>query len=348
MTQTRKAKRFVYNIWCSLFVLIFLYTFCYHFLGNKVPIISHSYKQFLLQHTEDKRLIIDSGSNSLHGINCNILEKELGVLTINLSDNASYPLNNKLLRIEQYSHTGDILLLPLEWIYYTYTEIPKNFLDNIIGNLNYYYFYGSLVEEIEQMWGAPFVSFTNGIDYHINLMKNKNEYIEEYINKFNNGERGSFVYTESYSTDKNVNTGECDSYIFGEALNRGLVLSKIFKKNVKTVKRMQKTGIKVFFTWPIAVGDDCYSNQNIKKIDQFISIIKDYMHDNELSIIGDPYENKFFGKDMLDTHYHIIPEARDLHTKRLVEEIKQSISSKWFKQNQVSTPSLNISLEQDR
>ena len=100
-----------------------------------------------------------------------MLEKELGVLTINLADHAGYPLHNKLLRIERYSHPGDILILPLEWPYYTYSKVPGVFSENILGKINHYYFYDSKIEEIKQIWKSPFSSFSKGVKNLTKLIK---------------------------------------------------------------------------------------------------------------------------------------------------------------------------------
>jgi len=344
VTQIKKAKRFLLMIGASLISLIVLYTIIYHYLGNRDFIVTNSYKQFLLQHTEGRRFIIDSGSNSFHGINTEMLEKELGILTINLADNAGFPLNNKLLRIEEYSHSGDIVMLPLEWFYYTYSDVPGNFSENILGDLRHYYFYDSLFDEVLQIWSSPFSSFRRGIKRHRKLIRKKNEYLKEHIEKFNNGERGTFNSIEPVTLEAEIKVSACDPFIFGKTLTEDFVLSEIFKKNVKTIKRLQKKRIKVFFTWPIVVGKDCYSKTNRKKIDHIIHIIKNYIQENGLTIIGSPYENNFLEKDMLDTNYHIIPEAREQRTKRLIMDIRQSTVYKWFEQNQAMSYSLDISL----
>ena len=344
MTQIKKAKIFLLIALGSLFSLIFLYTISYYFLANIDFTVTRSYKQFLLQHTEGERFIIDSGSNSIHGINASMLEKELGVLTINLADHAGYPLHNKLLRIEQYSHPGDILILPLEWPYYTYSKVPGVFSENILGKINHYYFYDSKIEEIKQIWKSPFSSFSKGIKNLTKLIKYN--YLKKHIEKFNNGERGTSIKTERDRDALNIVTKNitCDRYVFGMELNQEFVLSKTFKNNIKTINRLQKKGIKVFFTWPVVAGDNCYSKKDRKKIDSIISTVKNYIQENGLTIIGDPYANVFSRKYLLDTYYHVIPEARDVRTKKLITDIRQSTVYQWFKQNPAVPYSLDISL----
>lgn len=345
MATIKKAKRFLFIVWFSLFGFIILYTYCYHLLGNRNITVSHSYKQFLIQHTKGKRFIIDSGSNSYYGINARMLEDELGILTINLADHAGYPLKNKLLRIEQYFHSGDIVLLPLEWGHYTNEDVPGIFLENILGDLHHYYFHESLIEEIKQIWKLPLSSFIKGIKRHIKFIKKSDIYLKEHIRMFNNGGRGTFIkYAEVFSLDKGLKDRTCDQYVLQKGLEQGANLSETFKQNVKIIKRLQRKGIKFFFAWPVVVGDNCYSKKNREKIDRLTNIIKDYLQENGLDIIGNPYENKFLGKDMFDTYYHLKQEARDVHTKKLIEDITQSANFNWFKQNTAVSPSLDISL----
>ena len=48
----------------------------------------YAYKNYLISNTtEQNRIIVESGSNSYHGINSQMLENHFGKLVINLADN---------------------------------------------------------------------------------------------------------------------------------------------------------------------------------------------------------------------------------------------------------------------
>lgn len=334
MTKIKKNKYFLLKVLVSSISLVIIYISCYHFLITRDIKVSHSYKQFLLQHTKGKRLIIDSGSNSLFGINSKMLEKELGFLTINLADNAGYPLKNKLLRIEKYSHKGDIILLPLEWQYYTYKKIPDVFLNNLMGNLSFYYFKDSFNEELKLIQKTPIYKFLDNLKYHQSLIENEGLNLKNHIKKFKNGERGDYVDDGGVlELDAGTKSVKCDQYVLGSALENGFILTDKFKKNNKIIKRLKKKNIQVFFTWPVVAGDSCYYKSNSNNLNKLITQIRGYMKKNELLIIGSPYENRFPKESMLNTYYHLNKNARDRYTKMLILNIKQSKAYLWFKNN---------------
>jgi hypothetical protein len=341
-----QAKHFLRTIIIALISMILVYIMFFYYFAHTNASISHSYKQFLLQYTQGKRLIIDSGSNSFHGINSKMMEKEFGLLTINLADNAGYPLKNKLLRIEEYSHSGDILLLPLELDYYVYNKIPSIFSNNLLGLLNYYY-YNSFFEELFNIWRSPFSTLINSIKYKKRLLKKKKKYLKQHINQFNLGFRGDYFLQHEPPTppaDPATEQLTCDQYILAKSIRHKQLISPIFKENIHIIKRLKTKGIHVFFTWPVVVGNNCYSKKYQKGLNLFISRIKQYLNDNELFIVGDPYANKFPTKDMLNTYYHVIHETRDIHTKKLILDIKTSKAYPWFQQVNREEHKLTISL----
>ncbi len=342
MSQVKKSKSFLLMIGGSLISLIIIYTLSYYLLATREILVSHSYKQFLLQHTQGQRLIIDSGSNSFFGIDSNLLEKELNILTINLADNAGYPLKNKLLRIEKYSHQGDIIMLPLEWQFYSYDKIPDVFLNNLLGNLNYYH-QKSPLQDIKQVWSTPFSIFITDLNHYRKSIKNNSSNLNEYHIKFNNKERGDFIQENFVlEFEKASKVTPCDEYVLGNALKNNFTLSIIFKENIKLIQQLQKKGLHIFFTWPVVVGDNCYSDKRVAELKRFVNLIKKTMKDNGLIIVGDPYENKFSQKFMLNSYYHINAKARTIHTKKLIKHIKKSVIHSWFNQNESSSYLLNI------
>ena len=61
---------------------------------SKIPA---TYKWFLLKEVPGPRIIFESGSNSHHAINTDVLSAELGMTAINIADNAGYSLEDKII-----------------------------------------------------------------------------------------------------------------------------------------------------------------------------------------------------------------------------------------------------------
>ena len=330
MKTTKKAKQFLLTVLILSFITPLLYIIIYHQVGNSTVLIDKYYKPFILQHTKGSRIIIDSGSNSLYALDTYMIEKEFHIQTINLSDAAAYPLEQKLLRIEKYLTKDDIILLPLEWKYYSRIQLGDFFKNNLLGKLNYYYNFNSNLDEFTQILNTPFPNFIKNIKYR--LLYNQYEYLGRNIEKFNNNERGTRINNRNFNSEL---TMSCDKYLFLKQLKNGYELSDTFKKNIQIIKRLQTKSKQIIFTWPTVANDTCYSAEYRPKIDKFVIKIKKYLADNEIEIIGNPYESKFPTKDMADTYYHVKPNVKEIRTKQLINSIKQHSVKKYFSEDKL-------------
>jgi len=324
LTEVKQAKHFLWSIVISLVTIVISYTLFFLWIGNREIEISHSYKQFLLQHTVGNRFIIESGSSSHYGINSNMIEDQLGILTINLADNGSYPLRNKLQRLLKYAKKKDIVLMPLEWRYYTHDIAPDVFKENLFGSLNFYYFRNtSLLNEIIEIWNSPFSTFANALQFHRRNAKRSEAYLKNYLYRFNNKQRGEHLYTGPLPlAEDGTKTLTCDQYVFFSQLQYGFKINHIFLENLKLIKKLKEKGIEVIFTWPAVAGNNCYKSKYQAKINQLSIDIKKLLEKNHILIIGNPYDSSFPKKYMLNTFFHLIPEARDTRTQKLINEVK--------------------------
>lgn len=271
MKTIKKSKQFLSKVAILLITIPILYIFIYHQVSNITILINKYYKPFLLQHTKGSRIIIDSGSNSLYALDSYMIEKEFNIQTINLSDAAAYPLKQKLLRIEKYVNKNDIILLPLEWKYYSRIELGDFFKNNLLGKLHYYYNFNSNFEELTQIFNTPFIKFIKNIIYKYKLSRKQYKYLEKNIEKFEKNERGTRTNNKKFLSQL---TMSCDQYLFAKQLKNGYELSDTFKENIKIIKRLQTKSKQIIFTWPTVANDTCYSEKFRPQIDKFVIKIK--------------------------------------------------------------------------
>jgi len=322
MFKLSKSKKFVLSIFLFLFLFISLYIFLYEYTVSKKSWGVHSYKNFLLENTKEfPRIIFDSGSSLYHSINSQILEEEFNRVVINLGDNGGYPLKYKLLRIAKHANKNDIVILPLEYIHYSYQFIPKSFYDNIFGSLSFYYSSLSAFDRLSFISQTPFSSL-----FYSFLEENKNiDNSYEYIKKFNDKKRGDFEFVQKYPLDTGTKTVSCEMYILTTQIAHNFIISDIFRENMELLKKIEEDkGIKFILTYPAVVGDNCYSGVYKEKIKNFIKNIKAILKDNNIAFIGELEDSDFDKIYMNNTYYHVIPKARDIRTKRLIDAIKKS------------------------
>jgi len=334
----KNHKRFLFLIILFLIVLNALYLLSFHLMVKKDGLISSSYKQFLLENTTSPRLIIESGSNAKYGIDSGLMSEALNISTINIADNAGVALRYKLLRVESYAKAGDIVLLPLEWQYYSRDGLTSIFTDTIFRPHHYYYKHLSFIEKIKLAYQIPFSSLKKRVEYLLSHKKeDNNPFVEftrfkEFTQRHHDGDRGDVQERHNKTAKKLDNYGieSCYDYVFLTQLERGFVISDTFKENVKIIKRLQKKGIKVLFTWASVTGEDCYSIKHHKEIEKFSKEVRSFLTQNGIAIVGDVYDSEFSKEYMYNTFYHLQYRAKIVRTKRLIERINASPYRVWF------------------
>ena len=333
--MVKNYKLFTFFLILSFFVVNLFYIYFFDRIVYKKKEISYIYREFLLEKTKTPRLIIESGSNSLYGIDSKMLEDRFNILTINISDNAGFPLKYKLLKIEKYAKKGDIILLPLEWQYYSRTKGTKEFYDFFFKYSPSYYEVLSNYEKLNLIYHTPFSSLRQNISIS-NLFDNERykyhkEYhkLKDYMLIFNDGKRGDVEYK---LPKKSLNDNKiCSSYIFEEQLKNGFKISQRFKDNMKYLKKLEKKGIKFLITCPVVVGKGCYEGDHGKYFKILFKDIKEYFKKNNINFIGNFTDSSFEKRYFLNTYYHILREAKKIRTERFIKRIENSPYIDWFK-----------------
>ena len=356
MSKIYKKFIILFFFFCSflcIFYFILIYLLIY--FGNANTSLVHYYKTFLLKEIDkNERIIIDSGSNSHHGIFAEMLEEYFKIPSINIADVGAIPLHAKLARLEKFVKKGDILIMPLEYEYYS-TENMKNnfFLDNIFFEFSWYFDFLSYKDKIALVFNIPFsslISYTSKIKslikndlFDTNMHKNN----IKFLNQFYNSKIDINKITDSELKDafSNFKINKFGDYTYkGEVIVSDIAKEwinncqkSIFKGNInkKAVKlldnffeNMKKRGVVVILTYPVVVGDNCY-NFNTKTGLNFKFFLEDLKTKfSDTIFIGNWQDSYFEKKYLLDTPYHVNQEAQIINTKRLIKLIEPYIKRK--------------------
>ena len=120
-----KAKTFVFVtlMLLPLYVLIYVLLFFYQLnapVGASYWVDSlYKYKEYRMSKLDAPRLIIVGGSNVLFGINTEEVEKSTGYKVINFGVHAGMDFDYIYYRLKKNIHKGDIVVMPLEYSYYS-------------------------------------------------------------------------------------------------------------------------------------------------------------------------------------------------------------------------------------
>lgn len=280
-----------------------------------------TYKWLLLKETPGQRLVIESGSNSHHGLDAKRMTEELGLTTINIADNGGYDIEDKIARLERYVGAGDTVLLPLEWSYYYRDEVTDNYFEAMFaGNRDYFNTLG-LKDKVKRALTLPprtFMTLANAAPKPEETPTVHDMFISAAL-----APHGGTSRAESIGPGLNVANQSCDDYLFVSGYQeRGLNMSNRYRGALKRLAKLREKGVAVYLAWPAMAGEGCLTS------DPAIMAFKEAI-EAEANALGlhyiDAVSNSIFDQSLQDdTPYHLITRGRDIRTGRMIAALKQA------------------------
>jgi hypothetical protein len=239
-----------------------------------------------------------------------------------VAENAATPLSFRITRLEKYLKTGDIVIMPLEWAYYTRTSIPSDFTEEVAVTGYLSEFYYSLPNTAEKFMFfvrnvniGQIVSGTKrryALTSNANIRKSYQRVMEEKFNWSGVTQNSPQNRTRHFG----VKGVSCRDYI----LDPGGEIRDFVHLTAARLAELQKSrGVTIVLTWPAVAGTDCY---NFDRTDLFVARLKAIFNNAGLIVVGDPRRSYFSEEHMLDTYYHVDIDAAYVRTRRLIEDIE--------------------------
>ena len=273
-------------------------------------------KESYANSVKGRKIVVASGSNTFCGVNAAKMEEELGVPVVNYGMTISLQYYT-LARLQKSLHQGDIVILPLEYAFYTYNkyQFEEEALAYITGYDKNFFLSMPPLEKIN------FIFQWSPIDL---LRYNKEQILLSYEN------------STGYPKDKyhlNIN-GDTINYPTQKS-SQDLMDSvpvKVFQEKPVTLDAKnelkkfivfcQENGITVLAAWP----NFLWNNDQFPEDDaQGIMEIEKFFQDNQVEILGSYtdciYDVKFFS----DSRYHLNEAGREIHTKYLIDKLKDKL-----------------------
>lgn len=288
----------------------------YDFFTTRNRVVPYSYPQLLLESIAAPRIVVDAGSSSMFGIEPDLIEQAFRTPTIDVADNGSIPLDIKIYRMLRYARSGDILIVPLEWVYYTRDAVPLDFIDKTPDE--YAAYYGSLPFAQRLSFAVRHVSLHNLSDagrlyLRKDLRRRHYRQIRDEMAKWPLGDR-----KDDNRRRSSVTNIDCADYIAAAG-----EIPPIVPWAAKQLSELQaKRNVRVYLTWPSVAGSDCYAmtNGRLPLADQVRAIFER----NGITVVGEPADSYFTPEHMLDTYYHVDSSAARVRTERLIARLKEA------------------------
>lgn len=326
--------KFVFKIGVFGLILIspftFYHLFIYILLEKENSGSKTSYRNFLLEEIPSPRIILESGSNTNFGIHAQTLEKTFNVPCINIADDVAIPLFMRIARLRQLSDSNDIIILPLEYIYYNRNKIPHQIFIRLHRDLNYFYEYLSLKEKVNLSFAIPPATLIDNIfqeSHHVsNSTLSKSKWLGEYLmnsnwlSPFGDFENYSSPSKWKYPADTNFT-----KYNYGANILEEPTIE--FFDLLSGLADLQANGRMIFFTWPVICG----SKEELRiarSYSSFYQKIRQNVEDAGFVFLGKPEETMFDAdKFMYDTPAHLNEKGRQIRTELLIEHLKPHLDS---------------------
>lgn len=298
------------------------------------------YSQFLLEAASELqgKVVIESGSNSVHGLDASRLSDYFEAPVIIAADVQGYPLRKKVFRLERALNKGDVVILPLEWhYYYRPAESSRKFVEGVADkerHLAHYVVDLPVAERVrfilqEYPLRNAFESITipraevSDMNWAIKRLDKFKATLLARDNLSAGGtirdgpEEAQFVKSRKYNCDKSL------LYRRGGAQ---LSLSDNFLANLDLLQKLHNRGVSVYLTWPVVVdapADKCYSTPGLReKLDVFAEEIVEAVESRGMKMLGEYSGTHFTQECFLNTNYHIRWSCAPQRTQYLIDQLE--------------------------
>ncbi|HAX7483228.1 TPA: hypothetical protein JTN37_004547 [Escherichia coli] len=264
----------------------------------------------------NERVIIVAGSNGLFGFDSDLIAKETGMDVVNLSLHAGLDLSFYRMMIEQTVRKDDVVVMPLEFSYYSLKdEYTGWFVDNMMAWGDDYLKWLSPWKKIEFLSHVSLSRVVTGVTSPIKNNFDSLQQVMRYSNNngmyagynyksLNNGgdiNRFGFMHdlvkymiADPDANRETLSYGKYDIQVSGHAIDELMTIKNI----------VQSRGATFYMSWPTTMKTK-YFNENDAQSKYFVDAILTQLGEKGFSFICDPFYANLSPDYFLDTHYHL-------------------------------------------
>lgn len=344
MTLQLRAKTFLVLTTClvMLFCLIYLYAFLYQ-IGSNVKAEwwlknVYSYKDFIVSSINDRKIIIAAGSNSLFSLNSSVVEEKTGLKVVNLSGHAGLGLDFIFHKIKDHINEGDIVVLPLEYNYYSDDGYSLWEVNNYMAwGWDDYLSHLTLLELLKLISNVPKLRILDGVikqddsnpvlDIDTVVSQVENAQSSNNVQKIKYSHLGlnkhGDILVDSLPTNKLLKDYSKGIGYYALTRKPSDEFIEVFKK-IKNMVNARKADLIV--TWPVTIRNTSY-DLSLSKYQEMTTRFKNTMQNHSVHIRCNP---ALFHMDVdffFDTKYHTNKSGADIRSINLGTCLKNIINN---------------------
>jgi len=317
----------VFGTFCVIFSI-------YYYVQQRTPVKAewwlknvYDIKEHYSKAHDGKKIVILGGSNSLFGINSKVLEQRTGFHVLNLSSHMWLDLDFHLFKLKQFINDGDIVIMPLEFEYYSYSnEASSWFNNNMIAWGDDYLDQLSLDSYLKFLISTP----ANRL-FGLMMIKNAPKFLtsEEAIDELERllkyeGEKWRGYSYKSMNLSGDINVDEMATQeVLSEFVNgfdyykTDISISQNFLDGWKKIEELVNAyNGKLILTWPATIRrgiSDLSLAENQVKVD----VYKEALEKNDIKIYCKPELFNFDINFFFDTQYHLNKNGAKIRSENL-------------------------------
>ena len=283
-----------------------------------------NYGSFLLRAVPAPRIIVDGGSNTLWSVAGEDLERHFRMRSIVVGDTAAIPFEARLARLERHVRHGDVVVLALEWPYYSSaTTYVRRFAVGAFGLYNDYFRHLPLRRRIEiearevglrGTWRGLGAARRAGFG----LPLFDGAYRSRIVARLQ-GRHGERPYGDRVGILRKRTEFQRCSHGIGFADDAPSPEAEAIAAGLSRLQR--RTGARVFVAWPAAAGKDCYTARTNRS--RKVREARAAFRRHRVTVLGEPTDSAFPESGMMDTHSHLRESEARIRTRRLAADLER-------------------------
>jgi hypothetical protein len=321
----------IFSVW---FVLWYLslggYQKAEHWLRYAYQIKAYSANKI----TEEK-IIIASGSNGLFGISSEVIAQETGYSVINMAGHAGLTFNFLADQIEQVASSGDIVIMPLEFGFYSREdELTDWQLSNMqswgadhlrtfgVRELFRYFKSTNFSSYIERSFGAEAVEYLDAetIASYCSGVSSKEPGWQGYTYKSMNCYGDILVDRDTMQSILDLRDRGSRSYLVSSDVS-----DEFFVDARRLSERLNNMGAKLYFTWPATIKNKNFDLHEAGSYFQSVLSLRKNLVDGRLNVICDPVDFNVDAEYFFNTDYHLNKKGAVLRSVKLSDCINDEV-----------------------
>ena len=297
-------------------------------------------KLFLASQGSAQRVLILGGSNALFGIDSGLLEKEIGMRTVNLAIHGGLSLPYMFDYIKPVLRPHDVVVMPLEIEYYARAYRYDWFRSNIMAWDPAYFWKLEPLERARFILAVPTKRVLNGVIaqmYAAQLRRQRGRLVREaavitrdaieiWQTKSYVGKPMSYTLSNlDEHGDMQNNRGTRYTGPSGSSLSSTFAYaSDLWAQLEKFAAYCRGRNIRLFVAWPALMTDPGLSDAN-PPVPRNVAYIRSQLAKARIDILGRPQDYYLDRVYFFDTQYHLNEEGRAILTSQLVRDLRDAL-----------------------